>query len=130
MDRSFSVSIGGNAVGKVTVRTIGLYYQFLCRCHLSGEIIYRLKVTCGSIQQNLGILVPESEGFILNTKVAIKRIGEGEMSFTLVSQQEKERGTFIPICPEEPFSYISRLKESFLIRQNGCLGIQIAKMQE
>ena len=87
-------------------------------------------VTCGSVQENLGILVPEEDSFILNTSLPVKRIGEGEMSFVLRPKQESLTGSFVPISPEEPFSYISRLKESFLLYQNGQPGIRIAKMQE
>lgn len=130
MERSFSVAVGGTQAGKVTVRRQGLYYLFSCRCNISGDILYRLVVSCGSIRENLGILVPEEGGFVLNTKIPVKRIGEGDMSFTLVAKQDDSRKSFVPIKPEEPFAYISRLKESFLIRQNGQTGIQIIKMQE
>ncbi len=125
MEGSFDVSIGGNPVGRVTVRRMGLYYQFSCRCRLSGDIPYRLKGTCGRNPFDLGILVPQEGWFILNTKVPVKRIGEGDMYFSLVSRQAEPRRTFVPISPEEPFSYLSRLKESFLVRQNGVPGILI-----
>ena len=52
------------------------------------------------------------------------------MSFRLASTQEHLTGTFIPIRPEEPFAYIARIKESFLILKDGQPGICIDKMQE
>ena len=84
-------------------------------------------VTCGSVQENLGILVPEEDSFVLNTSLPVKRIGEGEMSFVLRPKQESLTGSFVPISPEEPFSYLSRLKESFLEIRNGEIGIVICE---
>jgi len=130
LEHSFSVTVRGKHTGKVLVQRRGLYYHFFCRCNLTGNNIYRLMVTCGSVQENLGILVPEEDSFVLNTSLPVKRIGEGEMSFVLRPKQESLTGSFVPISPEEPFSYISRLKESFLLYQNGQPGIRIAKMQE
>ena len=117
-------------MGKVQVERQGLYYHFSCRCRLEGDIIYRLLVTCGSVRENLGILVPKDGSFVLHTKLPVKRIGEGELSFSLVPRKEDLSGNFVPIRPEEPFAYISRLKESFLIIRDGQPGILIEKLQE
>ncbi len=130
MERKYSIMIGQQHAGKVLVCRQGLYYRFSCRCSLSGDIIYRLMVTCGSVRENLGILVPKEGGFGLDTKIPVKRIGEGELSFLLVPKQEEHSGTFVPISPEEPFAYISRLKESFFLLQNGQPGICMTQKQE
>ena len=130
MEQQFPVTINGKVVGKVLLQRQGLYYCFFCRCNLSGNIIYRLIVTCDTVRENLGILVPQGNAFILNTKVPVKRIGEGHMTFILVSKHDNSNGIFIPISPEEPFAYISRLKNSFLVLRDGTHGICIEKMQE
>ena len=130
MEDSFSVTVCGKHAGKVQVQRQGLYYHFFCSCKLSGDIIYRLMVTCGSKRENLGILVPQEGSFVLNTKVPVKRIGRGDLSFTLQPRQETPAGVFVPISPEEPFAYISRLKRSFLILKEGQAGIQMEQMQE
>ena len=130
MERSFSINVCGRPIGKVTVQKQGLYYRFICRCDLSGDIIYRLMVSCGTVRENLGVLIPQKGSFYLDTKLPVKRIGEGDMVFTLLPKQDACSGTFIPIYPEEPFSYISRLKKTFLMYENGQPGIHIEKMQE
>ena len=130
MEENYAVTVCGKHTGKVTVRREGLYYAFSCRCMLDGNIIYRLIVTCGAKREKLGILVPKDGGFGLDTKLPVKRIGEGELSFMLLPKQDSFSGVFIPIYPEEPFSYLSRLKESFLILQNGQPGICIKNVQE
>ena len=125
MEQSFSVTVDGTTVGKVTVQRQGLYYRFFCRCSLSGDGIYRLAVTCGEHRDNLGVLVPKEDSFVLETKISVKRIGEGDMSFFLLSNTESHCGHFVPIYPDAPFRYISHLKESFLIHKNGKNGILI-----
>lgn len=121
----YGVLLGTQSVGKVTVTRQGLYYHFSCRCRLTGEIIYRLRILCGDSQESLGVLVPVGGGFGLDTKLAVKRLVEGEPSFLLVPKHEKSTLLFVPVYPEEPFSYIARLKDAFLARKNGEMGIMI-----
>ena len=130
MNRQYSVSVSGKHAGKVVVQRQGLYYYFSCRCQLPDNGMYRLIVSCGTKRENLGILIPQGESFILDKRLPVKRIGNGELSFSLIPKKESVSGTFVPISPEEPFTYISRLKKSFLIYRNGQPGILIDKMQE
>lgn len=130
MEHIFPVTFCGKPVGKVTVQKQGLYYRFICRCNLSGDIMYRLMVASGTLKENLGILVPQNGSFEIDKKLPLKRIREGDMVFTVIPNQESYDRTFVPIYPEEPFAYISRLKNTFLIYKNGQPGVQIEKMQE
>ena len=101
----------------------GLYYRFLCRCHLTGEVVCRLYITCGGQQESLGVVVPEGDGFGLDTRLPVKRFREEEPSFTLIPKHEASSARFVPITPEEPFAYIERLKTSFLVKKYGQIGI-------
>ena len=116
---------GKESVGKVQVLPDGLYLRFICRCQLTGDVVCRLIVHCGDHQENLGVVVPVDDGFGLDKRIPAKRLADGELSFVLMPKHEENSGKFIPIYPEEPFAYIARLKESFLIRQNGQVGIVI-----
>lgn len=129
MEGNYEVTFGGKAVGKVQVLRQGLYYRFLCRCHLSGDVICRLWVYCGDKSENLGVVVPMGDGFGLDKKIPVKRLGEGSMEFSLGPKHE-QRGTFVPIYPEEPFAYIERLKDSFLVQKNAQVGIMIPDMKK
>lgn len=130
LEHTYAVTLYGKQTGSVSVRKQGLYYHFSCTCALTGGIIYRLMASCGTVRENLGILVPKEESFILDTKLPAKKLGEGELSFYLVPKREEPSGIFIPIYPEEPFAYISRLKNSFLVMQNKQAGICIKQMLE
>lgn len=127
MEGNYAVWFGSQQAGKVQVQRQGLYYRFICRCSLTGDVVCRLMVTCGDKQENLGVVVPMDGGFGLDTRLAVKKIGEGKMDFLLVPKHEtaKAAGKFVPIYPEEPFTYIARLKEAFFIRQNGQAGVII-----
>ena len=130
MEGMYTVRFGHADVGKVQVQRQGLYYRFICRCRMTGDVVCRLVVVCGGRQENLGIVVPEGNGFGLDTTVPVKRLGEGEPEFSLVPRHEIALGTFVPISPEEPFAYISRLKDAYFERRYGQAGIVIRDMKK
>lgn len=123
MEGNYGVYFGNQLAGKVQVLRQGLYYRFICRCQLSGDVICRLQVTCGEKRESLGVVVPMDGGFGLDTKLPVKRLGEGEMGFVLRPKHEMAAGKFVPIYPEEPFAYIERLKKAFLTRRDGQVGV-------
>ena len=63
--------------------------------------------------------------FGLETKLPVKRLGEGRMEFLLLPKHGTPKAQFVPISPEEPFSYIVRLKEAYLVKRNGQAGILV-----
>ena len=123
MEDTYGVYFGSQLTGKVQVLRQGLYYGFHCRCKLTGEIVCRLYVICGEKRESLGVVVPMDGGFGLDTKLPVKRLGEGKMEFTLIPKHEVLEGTFVPIYPEEPFAYIERLKEGFLVKKGEQVGV-------
>jgi len=122
----YKILMGGQSIGKARVERQGLYYVVSCRCRLSGEVVCRVTVSCGDRSENLGILVPESGAFVLNTRIPIKRLGEGPLMFHAVPRHTELRGRFVPISPETPFAYLSRLENAFLEVRNGQSGITIS----
>ena len=124
----FGVYFGDKRIGTARVERQGLYYHVSCRCELSGEGMYRLEVSGGEKLVDLGILVPEEKGFGLRTRFPVSRIGEGELRFALIPRHDKLEGRrFVPICPEEPFRYLERLKDAFLETQEGRKGACLPK---
>lgn len=122
MEGTYPLQFGGQTIGKVQVIREGLYYRFLCRCRLTGDIVCRVAADIGGRRENLGVLAPAGEGFSLNTRIPVKRFAEGKPEFRAVPNGMEKKVTFAPIYPEEPFSYIERLKDAYLARQNGVLG--------
>lgn len=125
MEGTYCVYMSKKPVGKIQVTRQGLYYQFHCRCQLSGDVVCRLVVACGNQSEKLGIVVPMEDGFGLDSSFPVKRFQKGEPIFSLVPKMETPEGKFIPIFPDEPFAYIEQLKKAFLIRKYGQTGILI-----
>lgn len=120
---NYEVFFGNRQSGKVQVQRQGLYYRFICRCQLTGDVVCRLYVSCGGERVNLGVVVPVEGGFGLDTRLPAKRFRAGEPAFSLIPKHEAAAGQFAPIIPEEPFAYIERLKTSFLVKKYGQMGI-------
>lgn len=126
MEKNYEVYFGESTVGRVQMLRQGLYYQIHCRCRLTGNVICRLYASVGDQRENLGVLVPMDGGFGLDTRIPVKRLGEGELRFDAGPKHEKPSGgRFVPIYPEEPFAYLERLKDAYLARQDGQLGVML-----
>lgn len=130
LESCYEVRFGNKAVGKVQLLREGLYVRIICRCVMPDDEIYRLFIVQGDKRESLGVLVPEGDGLILNKRIPAKRFGGGVPAFTVSSGCGTQMGEFVPICPEEPFLYIHRLKSSFLQSENGKIGIRIERNPE
>ena len=119
----YDIRLGTDVVGKANVERRGLYYYFSCRCKLSGAVMCRVSVSCGGHHENLGVLIPMGDVFGLDTKLAVKRLGEGVFRFLVLPKHQKTAAQFIPIRPEEPFAYITRLQDAFMEIRDGQVGI-------
>ena len=124
------VTMGGEPIGKAEVLRQGLYYKIHCRCRLTGNVMYRLYVKGNSGEESLGVLVPLGSGFGLETRIPVKRVGEGELSFFVEPKHTASSGEFMLVYPEEPFSYISRLKDAYLEYRDGQPGLIFNKNGE
>lgn len=125
MDGKYDILMGKEMVGKATVEQQGLYYRICCQCNISGAVMCRVTVSCNGHHENLGILIPMGDGFGLTTKLAVKRLGKGAFQFRVMPKHQKSEGQFIAVYPEEPFAYLSRLKNAFLEVRNGQVGVVI-----
>ena len=125
MDGTYVIEQAGQRIGQAEVTRQGLYYHFTCRCRLSGEVICRLAAVCGDKMENLGVPVPENGEFVLRKKIPVSHLGEGELRVRVIPKHAELTDNFIPISPEEPFRYLSRLKNAYLERRGQQLGIVI-----
>jgi len=87
--------------------------------------MYRLSVSCNGHHENLGVLVPVGDMFGLDTKLAVKRLGEGAFQFLVLPKHPQSQRQFVPIHPEEPFRYITRLQNAFLEVRDGQIGVVV-----
>lgn len=120
---NYLVMQAGDAVGRVNMKTRGLYYHIDCQCDISGEVMYDLVMQCGNGSVNLGILAPENGSFCLRRQIAVKKVGEGEIRFALKPRHEKMHRNFVPVIEEEPFAYIADLEQAVMARREDAAGI-------
>jgi len=125
LDGFYEVTFGNTVVGKCEVRSQGLYCRIICRYRIPGDPICHLYAVTEAGRENLGVPVPEGDGFLLDRKIPVKRIGQGDIRFALSAGAGTLTGTFVPIRPEEPFLYIERLQNAFLELSQGQVGIRI-----
>lgn len=125
MKQEYSVFSGDEVIGKVFVQQQGLYYLICCRCSLTGDVKHKLIASCGKNTVDLGLCVPYSDGFGMDTRIPMKQLGEGELGFRLQPRHSKPAGEFIPVSPEEPFGYIQKLQQAHLAQQDGLVGIVV-----
>ena len=115
---SFDVTHSGQVVGRVEVRREGLYWRISCRCRRNDDEIHRLYAG----GEKIGVLIPEGEELVLETKVAAKRLKEGCAFFL-----DGNREDFIPICPGEFYSHLHKVRQGRLGFQNGVSGLVLDK---
>lgn len=125
MVSEYDIYMGNKKVGIAMVERLGLYYCFDCRCRLPEGTLCRVVAEDNGRHENLGILVPQGGAFTLSTKLPIKRFADEIFSFRVIPKHPSGQGFFAPVYPDEPFGYISRLKNAFLEIRNGQLGVRI-----
>lgn len=123
MDGNYDIFRGGEKIGKAQVKREGLYYRFRCVCSLTGDVIYRLTVTCGERTENLGILIPDGDVFRLEKKLSAGRFPTGEPIIQAVPGNPDRAGFFAPVKPDEPFRYLAGLQSARLARRGDEVGV-------
>lgn len=86
MEENYAVYFGNRPVGKVQVTRQGLYYHFLCRCQLTGDVMCRLWVSCGDKRESLGLVVPVDGRLWAEHFAAGQAIGGGRAEFFAAAQ--------------------------------------------
>ena len=120
---TYDIYLGKEIIGQAQVKRQGLYYHFSCRCAISGEVIYRVSVSCNDHHENLGILIPSGDEFALETKLAVRRLGEGIFRFRALPKHQNCDRVFVPVYPDEPFVHLTRLQNAFLSVRDDQVGV-------
>ena len=112
-------------MGKVQLIRQGLYWRVICRCQCSNDLVRRLYAVWDDCRENLGVLVPEEDGFRLDRRIPVKRLRTDGVKFMLSTGGHSREGKLVPVSPEEPFAYIDRLYEGFLRPANGRVYLEL-----
>lgn len=121
MEGYHEVYLGDKPAGKLRIERDGLYYRIVCHCYVPEDTVYRLFAVMDSHRENLGVVVPEGDGYFLERKIPVKRLNHDAV-FSLSARSVQDTDKFVPIYPEEPFSYIVHLENAFLDVRGGQIG--------
>ena len=124
MVNTYDIFMDGSAVGTATLEKEGLFWKICCCCDLSPDTAYRVVIAAGE-KIDLGILVPEDNGLCLTKRIAMKRLGDKQPSFSAIPRVTQKQKHFVAITEDEPFAYIDKLQDSHLEEVDGMLGITV-----
>ena len=118
MEGCWDVRENGEKVGSCWVKAEGLYLRIRCSCGMRPGMV-RLYWD----REPLGVLIPQGDRLVLETRQAKKRFLGLEPRFLLEPVGEKRGERFVPLCPEEPFSYLEYLQNARFSMRNGQPGL-------
>ena len=124
MEGCYPIILGSREIGQARVEKEGLYLRFSCSCRQIGDGISRVVMRWKDREECLGVLAPKDGEFWLERRIPTKTLPDGVPDF-LIRKEGSVEGIFVPICPEEPFAYLHRLKDAYLERRNGELGLRL-----
>lgn len=100
------------AEGTAQVERQGLYYRI--RCLLKTQNPCRVTARGSNGQADLGLTVPMPGGFGLETRIAVKHLGEGNLEFSTDAEE-----TGVPVDTQAPCPYIRFLMGARLRIRDG-----------
>lgn len=125
LDQTYPIWEDDVIVGQAQVSKQGLYYRIYCECKRQKDGGLRAHVQCGNRRADLGILVPEGNRYTTNTRIAISKLGEGDLCFYAQPMRVDASKALVSISPDQPFDSLPQLENIRLRRKNGCLYAQI-----
>lgn len=96
MEGFYEVTYENEPIGKAELRRQGLYELISCRCRVPDNELYRIIAVWENGWLNLGIPVPDMEGFVLKKSVPIKRLAEEKLRFVLLNASQKPDEVLYP----------------------------------
>lgn len=96
MQIEFAVLYDGVPVGKAEIIQEGLYYRISCRYKLRTGALCRLIARWHGNWENIGIPVPEADGFVLVKKIPVKKLPLQDVSIHLIPAEEDPQRTVTP----------------------------------
>ena len=122
----YDIYFENKPIGIACVESVGLYTQFQCRCSFRNEGSYRIIAQYGAVQIDLGLCIPANNMFVTNAKIATKKLN-GSPPYFFALDIKQNNVTFVPVDPQENFSFIEKLSGAKFHIKNGIKGILIQK---
>lgn len=122
MEGTWTIYQDGQAVGTGRIRREGLYLCFDCRCQPKTKDLTEVHLQLGTQSLNLGVLVPEGGAFVLRTRVAARRLPQGQPELMLIPRQDRQE-KWTPLVPGMRVSCLPELENARFVRRGGTPGL-------
>ena len=123
MTKQYPILVAGKQWGSVEVEPKGLYLHIFCRCQIQGDIMYQLMLRQSDRVEDLGVLVPEGESYVLRKRIPVKSLEQGNLSFFLKPRHLPMDSGFVPIRADTPVSCLSQLTHAIFARRGQQVGL-------
>lgn len=125
LNQEYDLYYNNKKVGFVQLSKNGMYYLLKCRFHLDRPGKYHLFARCGNEERDLGTCVPYGRELGIERCLPIKKIGEGQLLFTVAEAEEND--LFVPVSADHPFPQLDRLVDGCFAVRCGVKGIVFRK---
>ena len=106
----FDISLDFKIVGRAQVSRKGLYYQFVCTCTPPDNRIYKVWVSNGATEIDLGICVPAGDAYMLTKHLPVKLLPGENFTFSLHPKDVKRGVDAADEPPAEPLEQLEYAK--------------------
>ena len=114
---TYPIYFSDEIIGDATVMKQGLFYRIHCVCDISGSVPFRITAK-GDREADLGSCVPMDDRFGLKTSIPISKVGSSQLRFEGRPKHTDKIPKGITVSPDEPFQYLSKLKDAYLVCRN------------
>ena len=121
---TYPISYHDKTVGTAIITKKGLYYSVSCRCQLPDKDKYTIVIKWDSTLKNLGICIPYSKSFGMDSMISSKEAGQGSPVFHLRSERQEQ---LIPLTL--PFAHIGKITSGVLHISNDQKYLKINGVQ-
>ena len=113
----YPIFFAGEEKGIAVVTRQGMFWYIRCSCQCCEELGCSVIVSWTEDQcVDLGRCFREEDRWCLSTRIRRNAVPEGKPVFRMMIKNAKSAERLVPIQPEEPFAYLSRLKNAYLVR--------------
>ena len=127
--QEYEVYCADRVIGSISLEPQGLYYKIFSYCERISEKFPKLYAVCGDHKTSIGVYKPQGNGFVMERLLSIKSWDLKGISFQIGSMDRQIKGETIPVFPDRPFPYISRIGNAQFCREDEQPGILYSPKQ-
>ena len=127
----YPIWFAGEERGKATITQQGMFWYIRCSCRSETQVPCAISVSWTETQSlDLGQCIREGERWCLSVRLNRKNVPECKPVFRMQIRHRQDLTKMVPICAEQPFAYIARLKRAYLVQKDSSFMIAFRDQSE